>query len=860
MAVVDERGRLKEVDGAALPKWLSSSSVAWVGALLAGVVVALTAAFLLHYQAALETSEVQSAKLYARVLQDHAERTFNTIDIAMATLADGINAQARSPRTAPVSDDLSRAVNGLPFLRSLSLMNDEGRVIASSSLANEGLVIDLGAVKLPTGSASDALGSSIGGRDLVDAQQGRPATAPASTTFLPLVRSLGNTAGRPLYLVAAINPDFFADAYELTLADESRGAGIFSISGILVAATGNIQKAPGADAAGHRFFHSFLPARESGSFVGPGIDGEQVVTAFRVLRQRLLVVIVERSHAHIVAGFHHTAYQALGVGAAVLLVIAAMGVMGWRSLRGHEAVSTALQATRAAIAGSERDLRLLVESVHELIFRADASGRIVFVNGRWQELTQRPPADALGKHLSALCRADERQACHELFEKPETQDVRLQVHVAHAAGNVLTLDLSASRVLDADGAMAGFAGFAVDITARETAQQALRSQLTFTAQLLELSPTPIFVKDECGRFVTVNRAWLELMGLTLPDVLGRTSADLYGQDAAKHSEQDARLLLSAERVSYENRLVVAGRAPCDTVVTKVRFTRADGTPAGIVGSIIDVTEFRDAERKIRRARDAAQRANSAKSEFIANISHELRTPLQGILGFSELGRELSGDRPDFLDMFSDIHAGGQRMLTLVNGLLDVSQMDSAVGSLPLQRVDIAQVVRDAVDQLQAKAVLRDLKVQLQGLAGVVEADVDRSRFHQVVGNVLANAIRYSPRGGRITVSLADQGSLGIELTVRDHGPGIPEGELEDVFEAFAQSSRTRDGAGGAGLGLTIARKIMSAHGGSVVAANADGGGVLIRVSLPAPAVVGQAQNELPWRDAEDLLFEPEVNG
>ena len=850
-------GPVGGADGASLPTWLRSASVAWVGALLACLVIVLTGGFLFHEKQALEASEIQSAELFARVLQDHAERTFNTIDIAMGSLADGIGAEMRNNDTVRVDKELTQALSGLSFLRSLSLIQDDGRVIASSSGANIDALVDLTSIRLPTDGATEVLGSSVNGRDLIDASVGRPTPASAARTFVPLVRRVGLNTGRHLYLVAALNPDFFGNEYELTLADPTRGAGIFSIGGTLFAATGNIRKLPGESAGSHTVFTTLLPARESGSFVGEGIDGGNVVTAFRVLRKRPVVVIVERDYGDILLGFRQTLYRALGVGAGVLLVIAAMMVMGWRSLRGHEAVSAALEATRAEIESSERDLRVLVESVHELIFRADSTGRIAFVNRRWREITGRPAADVLGRRLTDLCRDDERKACQALFGSPETLEETILVHVGDARGGWLTLDLSVSRVLDADGRMAGFAGYAVDVSSREAARQALQSQLKFTEKLLEVSPTPIFVKDDRGRFVTVNRAWLSMMGLTLPEVLGRDSSDLFGDKSQKHKDQDARLLLTEERVSYENRLHVAGRPPRDTVVSKVRFSRADGTAAGIVGSIVDVTEFREAERNIRKARDAAQLANSAKSEFIANISHELRTPLQGIIGFSEIGRDLSGDLPDFLDMFTDIHAGGRRMLTLVNGLLDVSQMDSAVGSLPLQRGDVAQLVRDAVSQLQPQAVVRDLKVHLHGLAEPVEGDVDRTRFQQAIRNVLANAIRYSPVGGVIDVTLANQGESGIELSVRDHGPGVPEEELKLIFEAFVQSSRTRDGSGGTGLGLTITRKILSAHGGSVVAANADGGGALFTLSLPAAGMAGNTHADAPWQGAEGLLLASE---
>ncbi len=850
-----------------LPKWLGRRALAWAAALLASLVVALTAGFLLHERQALEASEVQSAELYARVLQDHAERTFNTIDIAMGALADTLDTEALSKPTSHVNEDLTRALTGLPFLRSLSVVTRGGQVVASSSAANRGVVIDLDAVVLPADGTTDALGSSVNGRDLADATAGRQVagsgTLSAPRTFVPLTRSVGNASGPRLYLVAVINPDYFANAHELTLADETRSAGLFSMSGVMLAGTGKIQKSPGDSIGRHRFFTDFLPARESGSFFGAGMAGEKVVTAFRVLRKRPVAVVVERPSASILSGFRQTLVTVLAACAGALLFIAATLAVGWRSLRSHEAVSADLERTRRGVEASEHDLRVLVESVHELIFRADATGRIVFVNGRWQELTGRPAADAMGKRVTDLCREDERPACFGLFAQADRHQETILVHIQDAAGQSLTLDLSLTRMLKPDGRVAGFAGFAADVSARVAAQQALQSQLTFNMQLLEVSPTPLFVKDVAGRFVNVNRAWLALMNLTLPEVLGRESSELFGGDAAKHQDHDARLLQTEGRVSYDNQLLVAGRPARDTVVTKVRFNRADGTAAGIVGSIVDVTEFRAAERTIRKAKDAAESANQAKSEFIANITHELRTPLQAIIGYSDIGRDLAGDlaavRPDLLDLFTDIHAGGQRMLTLVNGLLDVSQMDSAVGSLPLQRVNLSEIVRDAVMQVQAQSVVRNLKLELEGLDEAPEGDVDRVRFQQAVRIVLSNAVRYSPVGGRIDVSLTDAGLSGIKLTVRDHGPGIPEAELEQVFEAFVQSSRTRDGSGGAGLGLTIARKIMGAHGGSIVAANGQGGGALITLALPATGPVSPTRTGLQSRDPKALLSASEVH-
>jgi PAS domain S-box-containing protein len=839
--------------GARPPKWLRSGSVLWAGAFLCLVVVGVTCAFLLHEARAREASEVQSAELYARVLQDHTERTFNTIDIAMAALVDTVEADLRGRDAARLDPDLASALSGLPFIRSLSLMTPEGRVFASSSRSNIGVLVRPGLLKLPARDATNELGTSIAGRDLSDvaASEGAPHGS-AVRTFIPLVRALGSGTQEQVYLVAVLNPEFFANEHELALADPTRAAGVFSFDATMLAGTGNLKMSPGASAAAHVFFKDFLPARESGSQVGPGIDGAKVVGAFRVLRQRPVVIIVERDYARVRAAFQQTLVLALGGAGGAIGVVLTMTLMAWRSLKGHEAVSAALDASQVDIAASERNLRLLVESVHELIFRADADGRILFINGRWQELSGRPAEHALGRRFADLCREDERPVCEALFREAPAGEETVQIHVGAADGRVLTLDLSVARVPGPRGGVTGFAGFAVDVSAREAAKQALESQLTFTAQLLELSPTPIFVKDEAGRFVTVNRAWLDLMNLALPDVLGRDSSELFGHDTGLHVRHDARLARSGERISYENELRIPGRTPRDTVVTKVRFTGAHGAAAGTVGSIVDVTEFREAERSVRKARDAAQRASEAKSEFIANISHELRTPLQGIIGFSELGRDLSEALPDVQDMFTDIHAGGQRMLGVVNALLDVSQMDSEPGSIPLVRTDIAQLVRDTLDPLGPALAARALRIDVHGMDEPVEADVDDVRFQQAVRHVVSNAIRYSPEGGVIHVSLHDAGAAGVRLVVRDHGPGIPPEELELVFEAFVQSSRTRDGSGGTGLGLTIARKIMGAHAGRITAANAPEGGAVLTLCLPAarPDADASLRGDQPVSESE----------
>ena len=215
------------------------------------------------------------------------------------------------------------------------------------------------------------------------------------------------------------------------------------------------------------------------------------------------------------------------------------------------------------------------------------------------------------------------------------------------------------------------------------------------------------------------------------------------------------------------------------------------------------------------------------------MSHELRTPLQSILGFAELGMLRGKGTPRLAEMFGDIHAAGQRMLALVNDLLEVSKLESTVGTMHLERIDLRGPVRSVVHELEPLLARRHQHIGVELGEGPLVAKADPMRFQQVVRNVIANAIKFSPEGSRIVVAGRIDSAGQVHFTVRDQGPGIPEAELEQIFEAFVQSSKTKDGSGGTGLGLAICRKIIEAMGGRIYARNAQTEGAIFHIVLPA---------------------------
>ncbi len=250
-------------------------------------------------------------------------------------------------------------------------------------------------------------------------------------------------------------------------------------------------------------------------------------------------------------------------------------------------------------------------------------------------------------------------------------------------------------------------------------------------------------------------------------------------------------------------------------------------------------------RDLRAAKEAAEEANRAKSEFLANISHELRTPMHAILSFSEMGRSRTGSAPPekIVTYFERIRQSGGRLIGLIDELLDFSKLSAGRAEIEAAEADVAVILADVTAEIQPLLAARGLVLDI-AREGDTRARVDLRRIRQVLLNVLSNAIRFSPDGGRIGVEFSaallpagrratDEGSqAALRLRVTDQGPGIPDGELESIFDQFAQSSRTRTGAGGTGLGLAICHEIMALHQGRISAGHAPGGGAAIEILIP----------------------------
>jgi cell cycle sensor histidine kinase DivJ len=282
----------------------------------------------------------------------------------------------------------------------------------------------------------------------------------------------------------------------------------------------------------------------------------------------------------------------------------------------------------------------------------------------------------------------------------------------------------------------------------------------------------------------------------------------------------------------------------------------------LIGVLRDATAEQTREIDLEAARANAEALNIGKSRFLANMSHELRTPLNAIMGFSDIMRErIFGPLPVKYAEYADlIHDAGAHLLDLINDVLDMSKIEASKYELDLEYLDTREPVSAALRLMRLQA--DDAGVQLRGLlpSEPLEGEADRRALKQIVLNLVSNALKFTPRGGLVTVSLQSLAGA-LELSVADTGLGIAEGDLERLGRPYEQAGDAGQQSKGTGLGLSLVRAFAELHGGEMSIESRLGEGTAVTVRLPVLTTSEAAEPAGPPHDsdsgAEVIAFRPQ---
>jgi len=493
---------------------------------------------------------------------------------------------------------------------------------------------------------------------------------------------------------------------------------------------------------------------------------------------------------------------------------------------------------------SEEKLRQMFESVSDGLAVTDLSGIIDDVNDRLLEMHGFGSRDEiLGKHASELVApVDRERAMLHMQKMLEVGYVRsTEFTLLRTDGSIFLCELSMSVLKDASGNPIGSITTGRDITERKRVEEALRESEERYRTLVSLGTgvgeAIVMLQDnEQGEGVQtfVNDQWPRITGYSKEELLGMSFFDLVHPKDRQASQERHREKMSGEVMAglFEMSIIRKDGSEVPIELTSA-FTTYMGKHAN-VAYIRDITERKRAEEKLIEKTREVEEANRLKSEFLAHMSHELRTPLNVVIGFSQLMLDnIPGEiNEEQRQCLSDVLSSSKHLLNLINEVLDLSKIESGKVELKLENVALTEIVECLTRTMIPTLRLRKQSLDVELEEGLPPIHADKAKLKQVLLNLLSNATKFTPDGGKLKIEAVREGDW-CQVSVIDNGIGIKKEDQERIFEPFSRLGITlaREN-GGTGLGLAIVKKIIEKHGGQVWVESEYGKGSRFTFTLP----------------------------
>ena len=534
----------------------------------------------------------------------------------------------------------------------------------------------------------------------------------------------------------------------------------------------------------------------------------------------------------------------------------------------NEELEHRVQERTQELADAVADLRAKQEllsttlaSIGDAVITTDLAGRVTNMNAVAESLTGWTNADAVNQPLGAVFNIVNEETRNKA-ENPVTRALRegvierLANHKLLVAkdGTERPIDDSAAPIRCKEGKVVGCVLVFRDITERKRAEAEIRERHDELQVIYETTPVGMSLLDRNLRFVRINDRLAEMNGLPAKDHIGKTIHEVIPKLAEKVEPAFRHILETGEPV-IETELV--GETPSQPGVTRTwleswyPMRSAGGEIVGVNAVVLEITERKLLEEKLRQIAAELREADRRKDEFLATLAHELRNPLAPIRNGLQVMKLASGDTGAIEQYRGMMERQIEQMVRLVDDLLDISRISRGKIELRKERVQLKEVVSSAVEASRPfiERLGHELTVSVPDSPVVMEADP--TRLAQVFMNLLNNSAKYSNPGGRIWLTAGWQGS-DVVVSVRDTGIGIPPDKLDSVFDPFTQVDQSLEKSqGGLGIGLTLAKRLTELHGGQIEAkSEGPGRGAEFVVRIPAAAEVREPQ--LAGRDATPL--------
>jgi PAS domain S-box-containing protein len=487
--------------------------------------------------------------------------------------------------------------------------------------------------------------------------------------------------------------------------------------------------------------------------------------------------------------------------------------------------------------GAERMLGYRAADVVDKLTPADISDA--------QELVVR--ADALSAEFHTAIQPGFEALVHKAERGIE--DIYELTYI-RADGTRVPALVSVTALHGPDGKLIGFLLIGTDNTARKQVEaeqalldQRLRDQQFYTRSLIESNIDPLITTDPRGTISDVNHQMEMLTGRTRDELIGAPFRSCF-TEPQRAEEAITRVLRESKVTNYE--LTALARDGKETVVSfnATTFHDRDRKLQGVFAAARDVTERKHFEHALQEtnvelhaAREAAEKANRAKSEFLSSMSHELRTPLNAVLGFAQLmASEVPPPAVRQQRSIDQILKGGWYLLRLINEILDLAMIESGKVTMSQESMSMTDVLQDCKGMIEPQAAKRGITMTFPRFDNVFYVHADRTRVKQVMINLLSNAIKYNGSGGSVIVQCVASGTDRVRVFVKDTGTGLSADQMAQLFQPFNRLGQEDGGEEGTGIGLVVTKQLVELMGGTIGVESAVGVGTVFWVEFAGASV------------------------
>jgi PAS domain S-box-containing protein len=534
-------------------------------------------------------------------------------------------------------------------------------------------------------------------------------------------------------------------------------------------------------------------------------------------------------------------------------------------------VSRSIERSRAeeSLRESEGRFRGMYENAAIGLYRMSLDGKILMANPTLLRMLN-------CSSLEELNQVGEKKGADPDFHHPGFRNQLKELgqilgwesDIQRRDGEIISVRENAKAVQDDDGDLIYYEGSIEDITEFKRVEMAIRESENRYLLLAENAKDVIWVLDvKTQRFSYVSPSVLHLKGYTSEEAMQRSLEETLAPDSCELILEAIENALNDPGGAGDTTLALEeycrdGSKVCtETTMRLLRDPEAQGYQAICVSR--DITERKKAEEELKKAKEAAEQANRAKSDFLARMSHEIRTPMNGVIGMTSLLFE-TGLSVEQRQHAETIRQSGEALLTIINDILDLSKIEAGRMRLEVIRFDLLEIVQETVNQLAVEAEKKDLELILRYHPSLPHYFVgDPGRVRQVLINLVSNAVKFTNEGHVVVnVGVEDVSSnkAMVVLEVKDTGIGIHQDALDMVFQAFSQAdSSTTRRYGGTGLGLAICKQLAEMMNGTITARSEVGKGssFVVRLQLMLPEESVAADTSAGVAGARVLVVDPD---